>query len=290
MTESRERTPITAESTSRFVRTKEWNLHYNEVGADSGGQAVILLHGSGPGATGWSNFKENLPALGEHFHAYAVDMPGWGRSDPAPVGRRDHVDAVIQFMDALGIEKAAFVGNSMGGITTLGVAVEHPDRISHVITMGPGSGMQPRLFSPGGLSEGLKVLVEAYRNPTAETMKRLVEVMTYDSARFGTDELARERAEATLANPEHVRNYLDALAQGKMIEKWFRLEDLTRIEQPALLIHGRDDRVVHYEHSLVLLAHIPNSRLVLLNRCGHWAQVEHAEEFNRLVIDFIKSN
>jgi len=291
MTNSREENLVTAEGTSRFVQTKEWNLHYNEVGADSGGQAVIMLHGSGPGATGWSNFKSNLPALGEHFHTFAIDMPGWGRSDPAPVGRRDHVAAVIQFMDALGIEKAAFIGNSMGGITTLSVAVEHPERVSHIITMGPGSGLQPRLFSPGdGLSEGMKVLVEAYRNPTAETMKRLVEVMTYDSARFGTDELAQERADATLANPEHVRNYLDAFAKGRMIEKWFRLEDLTKLEQPALLVHGRDDRVVHYEHSLVLLSHIPNSRLVLFNRCGHWAQLEHAEEFNRLVTDFIKSN
>jgi len=283
--------PITAESTSRFVRTKEWNLHYNEVGADSGGPAVIMLHGSGPGATGWSNFKSNLPVLGERFHVFAVDMPGWGGSDPAPLGRRDHVDAAIQFMDALGIEKAAFIGNSMGGITTLSVAIEHPDRVSHVITMGPGSGPQPRLFSPGGgLSEGMKVLVEAYRNPSAETMKRLVEVMTYDSARFGTDELAQERADAALANPEHIRNYLESFAAGRIIERWFRLEDLTRIRQPTLLIHGRDDRVVHYEHSLVLLAHIPNSRLVLLNRCGHWAQLEHAEEFNRLVTEFITNN
>lgn len=291
MTTSLSFQPLTAESTSRFVQTREWNLHYNETGADSGGLPVIMLHGSGPGATGWSNFKSNLPALGEHFHTYAIDMPGWGRSDTAAYDRRDHADATIQFMDALGIEKAAVVGNSMGGITTLRLATEHPERVSHVITMGPGSGMQPKLFSPGGgLSEGMKVLVEGYRNPTRETMKNLVEVMTYDSARFGTDELAQERADATLANPDHVRNYLEGFAAGQVIPTWFRLEDLPKVEIPTLLIHGRDDRVVHYENSLILLAHIPNSRLVLLNRCGHWAQVEHADEFNRLVIDFINNN
>lgn len=57
-----------------------------------------------------------------------------------------------------------------------------------------------------------------------------------------------------------------------------------------MLIHGRDDRVVHFENTLLLLAHLPNSRAVLLNRCGHWAQVEHAAEFNRIVTEFITHN
>ena len=65
------------------------------------------------------------------------------------------------------------------------------------------------------------------------------------------------------------------------------LESLMQVKIPAMLIHGRDDRVVHYEHSLQLASVIPNSRLVLLNRCGHWAMIEHAAEFNRLVVDFI---
>jgi 2-hydroxy-6-oxonona-2,4-dienedioate hydrolase len=62
------------------------------------------------------------------------------------------------------------------------------------------------------------------------------------------------------------------------------------ITAPSLLIHGRDDRVVHFEHSLRLVSMIPDSRLVLLNRCGHWAQIEHAAEFNRLVTDFVENN
>ena len=56
---------------------------------------------------------------------------------------------------------------------------------------------------------------------------------------------------------------------------------------PTLLIHGRDDRVLHFETSLWLCAQIRNSRLVLLNQCGHWAMIEHADEFNRLVVDFL---
>lgn len=281
---------LTAESTSRTVRTASWTMRYAEAGADTGGPVVVMLHGSGPGASGWSNFKANIPVLAERFHVIAPDMPGWGGSDPVTRAENDHARAAVELLDALGIEKAAFVGNSMGGITTLRMATEHPERVSHVVTMGPGSGMQPKLFSPGGgLSEGMKVLLEGYRDPTPETMKRLVEVMTYDSARFGTDELAAERAANAVANPTHLANYLDAFASGGPIPRWFRLEDLTRVELPTLLIHGRDDRVVHYENSLLLCSYIPNSRLVLLNRCGHWAQVEHAEEFNRLVTDFVEN-
>ena len=281
---------LTVTDTTRTTRTRNWNIHYNEAG-DTAAPAVVLLHGSGPGATGWSNFKSNIEPLAEHFRVIAPDMPGWGASDPVTREEQDHAAAAVELLDALGIDKAAFVGNSMGGITTLRLATEHPERVSHVVTMGPGSGPQPKLFSAGGgLSEGMKVLLAAYRDPSPESMKRLTEVMTYDSARFATDELAEERANNAKAHPEHLVNYLDAFDRGGPIPKWFRLEDLTKVQIPTLLVHGRDDRVVHFENSLVLLAHIPNSRLVLLNRCGHWAQVEHAEEFNRLLIEFITNN
>jgi 2-hydroxy-6-oxonona-2,4-dienedioate hydrolase len=270
---------------ARTVRTKDWTLRFYEAGS---GHPVILLHGSGPGATGWSNFAGNIEALAENFHVYAVDMPGWGESDAATVDRLDHVDAAIQFMDAVGIEKAAFVGNSMGGQTSMRLATEHPDRISHLVTMGPPVGMIPTLFGAGdGPSEGLKVLIEAYRDASPENMRRLVEIMVYDKARFATPELCQARSDAALARPEHLENYVAGLPQGAPLPTWVKPELLPAIQVPTLLIHGRDDRVVSYENSLYLLARIPDSRLVVLNHCGHWAMIEHADEFNRLVTDFV---
>ena len=205
--------------------------------------------------------------------------------------RLDHVEAVVQFMDAVGIAKAAFVGNSMGGHTSLRLATMHPERISHLVTMGPPFGKVPTLFGAGdGPSEGLKVLIEAYRDPSQENMRRLVEVMTFDKARFATPELVQARSDAALARPDHLRNYVDGLAQGAPIPVWVDRGRLADIAVPTLLIHGKDDRVVSYENSLYLLAHIPDARAVLLNRCGHWAMIEHAEEFNRLVIDFVENH
>jgi 2-hydroxy-6-oxonona-2,4-dienedioate hydrolase len=278
---------LTKEQAARDIQTKDWKLRYYEAGD---GYPVIMLHGSGPGATGWSNFSGNLEALGKHFHVYALDMPGWGDSQTCTKETLDHNGAVIQFMDAMGIEKAALVGNSMGGIVALSLAVDHPERVSHLITMGSGSSPMPKLFSAGdGPTEGLKYLQQAYRTPTPEAMMALVNIMCFDK-KFATPELGQARSEAALACPEHLENFLGMLAKGGPINRWAPMEKLMQVQIPALLIHGRDDRVVPYEHSLLLCAHIPNSRLVLMNRCGHWAMIEHAQEFNRMVTDFVLNN
>ena len=276
---------LTDEATSRYVRTPSWNIHYNEAGQ---GHPVILLHGSGAGASGWSNFRPNIAPLAEDFRVIAMDAPGWGRSDAALPEVYDHPNAVLELMDALGIEKAALVGNSMGGMTAVTFAARYPDRISHLITMGPGAFITtPTLFGAGdGPSEGLKVLFEGYRDPSQATMKKLVEIMTFDPAN-ATDALAQQRSDAALARPDHLENFVAGI--GKVFRFWPTVDDVLSIRTPALLFHGRDDRVVHFENSLALTAMIPDSRLVLLNRCGHWAQVEHAAEFNRLVIDFVSN-
>ena len=279
--------PLTQNDAARFVQTPDWKIRYYEAGQ---GHPLILIHGSGPGATGWSNFSRNIEALAANFHVYALDMPGWGESDPCTKETLDHVGATVQFMDALGLDKAALVGNSMGGSVALAVAVDHPERVSHVITMGPGSSPTPRLFSAGdGPTEGLKYLQQAYRIPTPEAMQALVNIMVYDKS-FATPELCQARSDAANACPEHLANFLDMLAKGGPINRWAPMDRLMQMQIPTLLIHGRDDRVVPYEHSLVLCAHIPNSRLVLMNRCGHWAMIEHAEEFNRMVTDFVLHN
>ncbi|MCL2583572.1 MAG: alpha/beta fold hydrolase [Streptosporangiales bacterium] len=278
---------LTQADAARTVQTKDWKLRYYEAGQ---GTPVILLHGSGPGATGWSNFSGNIEALAESFHVYAVDMPGWGESDPITVDTLDHVETAVQFMDALNIEAAAFVGNSMGGHTSIKLAIKHPGRVTHLITMGAPVSMTQKMFVAGdGPSEGLKQLVEAYRDPSADNMRKLVEIMCFDKQRFATPELAKARSDAALARPEHLRNYLEGLPVTPL-GGWASLEDIPKITVPSMFIHGRDDRVVSFEQSLYLVSAVANSRLVLLNQCGHWAMIEHAEEFNRLVADFVANN
>ncbi|MCU1700463.1 MAG: alpha/beta hydrolase [Mycobacterium sp.] len=173
-------TDITAETTSRFVDTRSYRMHYYEAG---GGTPVIFLHGSGPGATGWSNFAPNIGVLARDCRVLAGDMPGWGRSETEDETRGDdHVQSLIDFMDAVGVDRAALVGNSMGGITSISVAALFPERVSNLIAMGsPSPG--PNYFGPSDMmTEGLKVLYGAYRDPSPQMMKRLVQIMCFDQS------------------------------------------------------------------------------------------------------------
>jgi len=273
---------LTEESTSRFVQTKNWRMHYSEAGE---GPALVLLHGSGPGASGWSNYQQNMPELAKHFRVLALDMIGWGGSDPVKYTERDNAEGIIQFLDTLGIEKAALVGNSLGAMMALRVAVRRPELVSHLITMGSGVG-GVKLFQPNdGPSEGMKVLFETYRNPTTEQMRKLISIMTFDP-KFTEGDLAEKRAAAARSTQVHLDNYNEGQPFGPG-DIFTSDEDLAKIKAPLLLIHGRDDRVVGLEHSFKLLSATQNSRLVIFNRCGHWAQLEHHEEFNRMVTDFV---
>jgi 2-hydroxy-6-oxonona-2,4-dienedioate hydrolase len=277
---------ITQAGTSRTVKTASGTIHYHEVGP-ADGHPVLMLHGSGPGATGWSNFNGQLRALGDTYRVIAPDMPGWGESDPVTYEERNHPQAVLDFMDELGIERATFVGNSMGGATSIAVAARYPERVAHLISLGAGA-PGVKLFGPGdGPTEGLKLLQAAYADASVEGMGRFVDIFCYDD-KFKTAELVKQRSDNALAHPEHLENFLAGL--GRPRPHVASDQEVASITAPTLLIHGRDDRVVHYENGLKLCALIPDSRLVLINRCGHWAQVEHADEFNRLLVDFIANN
>jgi len=283
---------ITEEGTSRFIQTKKWRLHFNEAGK---GPPIIMLHGSGPGATGWSNFNSNIHELSKAYRVILLDQPGWGQSDEADPDKDARItanaEAVKLLMDELGIGKAVLVGNSMGGMTTLAFTILHPDRISHCITMGvPAPPGPPMIFTPGGgATEGLRILRDTYIDPSPENFRHLVNIMVFDPS-FATEELMQQRSRAAIANRRHLQNHLKLGPTSSWGKEWDTAADhLGKFKLPTLLIHGRDDRVVSLENSLRMLGMIPNSHLHVFNRCGHWAQVEHARVFNALVHTFINS-
>src|SRR5438093_13714072 len=111
--------PITAESTSRFVTAKGTRIHFNEAGT---GSAVVMFHGGGPGATGWSNFNRNIGPLAEKHRVILVDQPGYGQTDylgnQVPFAQQS-ANTIRDLLDELGIDKCTPVGNSMGGAASL---------------------------------------------------------------------------------------------------------------------------------------------------------------------------
>ena len=280
---------ITEAATSRFVRIHEGDLdlqlHYNDCG--EGAETVVMLHGSGPGASGWANFNRNIePLVAAGYRVILMDCPGWSKSDPIVcTGSRSELNAraLKGLLDALGLDKVHIVGNSMGGHSAVAFALANPTRVGKLILMGGGTG-GPSQFVPMP-TEGIKLLQALYRDPTFENLKKMLNVFVFDASTL-TDDLIEARLNNMMSRKDHLENFVASLAANP---KQFgdvgpRLGEVTA---PTLVIWGRDDRFVPMDCGLRLLWGMPNAELHIFNRCGHWAQWEHAAKFNRMVLDFL---
>ncbi|MDQ0024614.1 2-hydroxy-6-oxonona-2,4-dienedioate hydrolase [Variovorax paradoxus] len=282
-------TTITDASTSRLVRIKEGDLdlqiHYNDAG--KGEQTVVMLHGSGPGASGWSNFHRNVePLVSAGYRVVLMDAPGWSKSDPiVSKGSRSDLNATALkgLLDVLKIDKAHLIGNSMGGHSAVAFALANPSRVGKLVLMGGGTGGVSS-FVPMP-TEGIKLIGALYRDPSIENLKRMMNVFVYDTSAL-TEDLFRLRLDNMLSRREHLENFVkSAEANPKQFpDVGHRLGE---ISAETLVIWGRDDRFVPLDTGLRLVAGLQKADLHVFSRCGHWAQWEHAEKFNRMVVEFL---
>lgn len=287
---------ITEAATSRFIRIQEGELdlqlHYNDV-APAGPNAeevasVVMLHGSGPGASGWANFNRNIePLVNAGYRVILMDCPGWSKSDPIVcTGSRSELNAraLKGLMDGLGIEKAHIIGNSMGAHSTVAFALANPTRVGKLVLMGGGTG-GPSQFVPMP-TEGIKLIGALYRDPTIENLKRMMNVFVYDTSHL-TEALFQTRLDNMLSRRDHLENFVKSSAANpkQFPDVGHRLGE---VAAPTLVIWGRDDRFVPMDIGLRLVWGLQNAQLHVFNRCGHWAQWEHADAFNRMVQDFLE--
>lgn len=271
------------DSTSRYLEG-DCRLHYHEAGS---GPALVLLHGSGPGVSGWSNFRGNFPVFAEHFRTVVMDMPGFGRSDRPVFDRaypRVAADHVARLLDGLGTEKAHLLGNSMGGYVALEFALAYPERVDRIVGMGPG-GLAANVLGPEP-SEGARRLGEFMMAPSKEAMEAWVDTMVANKA-VVDDELIEERLANAMA-PGAMESAIAIFASlgqhPETVPLWARMRG---VKAPTLITWGRDDRMLPVEGALFGFRQMPNAELHIFSRCGHWAQVERKAEFERLVIDFL---
>jgi len=280
---------LTEAATSKYVQIKEndldLQLHYNDAG--DGAETVVMLHGSGPGASGWANFNKNVePLVAAGYRVILMDCPGWSKSDPIVcTGSRSDLNAraLKGLLDAIGLERVHIIGNSMGGHSAIAFALAYPQRVGKLILMGGGTG-GPSQFVPMP-TEGIKLLQGLYRDPTIENLKKMMNVFVFDASSL-TEELFQARLSNMLSRRDHLENFVKSLAVNpkQFPDQGPRLSEITA---PALVIWGRDDRFVPMDVGLRLLWGMPNAELHIFNRCGHWAQWEHAAKFNRMVLDFL---
>lgn len=246
------------------------------------GPPLVMVHGSGPGVSAWANWRLNIPALAERCTVYAPDVVGFGYTE-RPAGLTYGLESwrrhLLDFVDALGLERFSLVGNSFGGALALSVATTVPDRVDRLVLMGAAG-------VPFEITEGLD-RVWGYQ-PSPAAMRGLLDLFAFDPA-LATDELAELRYRASVRPgvqesfaamfPAPRQRWVDALTVPE--------DRIRALPHQTLVLHGRDDRVIPMANALRLLELIEHSQAHLFGRCGHWTQIEHAEEFNRLVGDFV---
>jgi pimeloyl-ACP methyl ester carboxylesterase len=252
---------------------------YLEAGS---GETVLMLHGSGPGVSALANWQHNIPTLAQRFHVLAPDIVGFGtteRPEDIVYSLRTWTDHVWAFMDARGVEKARVIGNSLGGRIALQMATDQSDRIAKMVLMGtPGVGMTP--------TEGLAAL-RAYE-PSHDAMRELLRNYFAVDPAMITDELVQIRYEASIADGAYEAYramFFDPRHAGS--ELGITEDEVRAIATPTLLIHGREDKVVALQVSVAMLGLLPNADLHVFSACGHWTQIERADEFSAVVSDYL---
>ncbi len=262
-----------------FIQAGGVKTNYHEAGS---GTPVILIHGSGPGVSAWSNWRLAIPYLAERLHVFAYDQIGFGYTElpeQHTYSLERWTEHLFSFMQAVGVERAHLIGNSMGAAVALAAAVQHPERVNKLILMGPMGVRFP-------ISDGL-ASVWGY-TPSVANMKQLIDIFAYDR-KLVTDELAEQRYRASIRPgmqdafssmfPEPRQKSVDALAAYE--------DSLAGIQHPTLMFHGREDRVIPLVASQKLLNILPDVQLHVFSHCGHWTMIEHKAEFNRLTRDFL---
>ncbi len=261
-------------------------LHYV---AEGSGPPVILVHGLGGFAESW---RHNLPELGRRASVHALDLPGFGQSSK-PL-RRYSVDffvaALEGFRATLELTRPTLAGHSLGGAVVAAYALAYPAKVDRLVLLGsvvPGFDYRPswvyQLLTARGIGELLArmlwpgvlrvALARCFFTPSAAEVDFLVR-WSY-SARTSPEGRA-----AFLATLRGVRD--DFLRD---VERY--REGLATLALPVLSIHGRQDPVVSPAHAEAMARRIPNATLRLLDRCGHFPQIEHAATVNEWLGEFI---
>lgn len=253
--------------------------NYHDLGA---GFPLLMIHGSGPGVSGYVNWRTVMNALAEDCRVIIPDMVGFGFTD-RPEDQAYNVDAWVEqaigLLDALGIAQADIVGNSFGGALALKLAIRHPTRLRRIVLMGSAGIDFP-------ITDGLEA-VWGYE-PSPANMRKLLDIFAFDRSLIN-DDLAQLRYQASV-QPGFQESFSAMFPAPR--QRWVRAlasdeAQIRAIPHEVLLVHGREDRVIPLESSVRLTAFIARAQLHVFGRCGHWTQIEQAARFTRLVRDFL---
>ena len=253
-------------------------VHYHDMGA---GEVVIFLHGAGGGASGYSNFKGNYPVFAQAgYRTLVPDLLGYGLSSKPDLPQYDldfFIHGVKGLVDGLGLTQVTLLGNSLGGAVALGYALAYPQDVSSLILMAPGGveDLDTYLAMPG-----IANMFEIYKSGKtgAEAMRAVMTMQLFDPSLL-SDEIINERAPIAATQTQAARSVLKVPNMTTQLHA---------LQCPVFGFWGVNDLFNPVSGSTKLMENCPRARMVLVNRCGHWVQVEHRDLFNRSCIDFLQ--
>ena len=257
-----------------------YDIHVQEAGS---GPSVVFIHGSGPGASGASNFRGNIEAfVTAGYRVILPDLIGYGASSK-PEGIDYTLDLFTGTLrDALrqhGIQNAVLVGNSLGGGIALQMTLDESTFARKLVLMAPGCVAERESYFA---MPGIASMVSTFGGEAFDLaeQRRLVSNLVHpDFAARIPDALVTERFEVARTQPK------DVLLRMRTPDLSPRLGE---IEQSIFVLWGRDDAFCPEAHSRLFLDRCRDVRAITFNRTGHWVQVERAEEFNRYVVEFLR--
>lgn len=259
-----------------------YDIHIKEAG-DPAAPPVVFIHGSGPGASGASNFRDNIAAfVAAGFRVVLPDMIGYGASS-----KPEGIDYTLELFtgtlrEALslhGIARATLVGNSLGGGVAIQMALDEPAFADRLVLMAAGCvAEQASYFTMPGIAK----MVSGFGGPDfnlAEQRRLVANLVHPDFAPKIPDALVEERFAVARTQPK------DVLARMRTPNLGPRLGEL---EQPIFVLWGLNDEFCPESHARLFLDQCADVRAMTFARTGHWVQVERAAEFNAYVIDFLR--
>src|SRR6202166_4516337 len=287
---------IAVRTQDRFVEVDGRSVRYLEEGS---GVPAILLHGSSLGSSA-DVFRRNLHALGRHgIRAIAGDLPGFGKSEAADgLSAALRKTFVLRFMDALGLERAALIGHSSAGSAVVSMALEHPQRVSHVIILGTGSLLPPLETAAGKVGargEAAQARLEermVRQEPSLADTRALLEANLFHHELITPEELElRHQNSIGRCFEQFVLRHAQAQegggAGGKSKDAVPLWQRLTELKMPLLLIYGREDRARAAERASLLHERYPQLDLHFAEGCKHMVRWDAAELFHRLAVPFL---
>ncbi|MCA9734449.1 MAG: alpha/beta hydrolase [Deferribacteres bacterium] len=269
------------------------NIHIAMIDEGRGDETIILIHGLGTNAKGWT---KNIPVLAEKYRVIALDLPGYGKSDKGyyDYSMSFYAQVIKELMEKLGVWKAVLIGHSMGGQIAMTAALEHPEIVEKLVLISP-AGFERFTEGEAAWMKGA-MKVDFIKDTPIRNIDINLKANFYDypkDAEFMITDRIQVRGASDFENYCYaVSRNVWAMLDGPV---YMRLKD---IKQPTLILFGENDGLIPnpYLHAgftkdvaQIGKSEIPNSSLKLFPQCGHFVQFEKAQETNKAIKEFLSN-